>query len=117
MIEVQDNSPQTENPPKPGGNEILQDEDTIQSIEIQDQGDDMGESDIKQQDLDMMRLALGSEEHLKYSERTFQINNSMSSPGANNEKFNNSATEFDQNPSESQNSQTLFTRHPFKEFT
>ena len=78
----------------------------------------MGESDIKQQDLDMMRLALGSEEHLKYSERTFQINNSMSSPGTNNEKFNNSATEFDQlNGSESQNSQTLFTRHPFKEFT
>ena len=64
-----------------------------------------------------MRLALGSEEHLKYSERTFQMNNSMSSPGANNEKFNNSATEFDPSLIDSQNSQTLFTRHPFKEFT
>ncbi len=83
--------------------------DTIESeVDIEDK--------LKQPDIDIMRLALGSEELLKYSTRTFQQNNSISSPGTR-EKFNNSAIELDQNASQSQDGQTLFTRHPFKEFT
>ena len=87
----------------------------VDTIESEDNIEDM-EDKMKQTDIDIMRLALGSEELLKYSTRTFQQNNSISSPG-NREKFNNSAIELDQNASQSQDGQTLFTRHPFKEFT
>ena len=59
-----------------------------------------------------MRLALGSEELLKYSERTFQLNNSVSSP-MNRDKFNNSAIEL----TEKKQGRSLFTRKPFKKFT
>ena len=47
----------------------------------------------------MMRQALGSEEILKYSVKTFQMNQSLSSAGNHREKFNNSAMELDQNGS------------------
>ncbi len=72
----------------------------VDTIESEDNIEDM-EDKMKQTDIDIMRLALGSEELLKYSTRTFQQNNSISSPG-NREKFNNSAIELDQNASQSQ---------------
>jgi len=64
-----------------------------------------------------MRLTIGSEELLKNSARTF-MSQSMSTPG-NKEKpglENLSAVEF-RNASSSKEGNTLFTRHPFRDFT